>query len=66
MKWRVLDMSLMKLFNYKYFYQNLKKSASILALFIGIIPILNVIVFLLMASANPGGFLATLDLSLLF
>ena len=61
MKWRVLDMSLMKLFNYKYFYQNLKKSASILALFIGIIPILNVIVFLLMASANPGGFLVTLD-----
>lgn len=51
----------MKLFNYKYFFQNIKKSASVLALFIGIIPILNVIIFLLLVSGSPNGFLATLS-----
>ncbi len=54
-------MHLMKLFNLNYFYQNIKKSASTLALFLGIIPLLNVIIFLLLANANPHGYAVTLD-----
>lgn len=41
-------MNLMKYFNFNYMIQNLKKSKSILALFLGIIPILSIIVFLVL------------------
>ncbi len=54
-------MSLVKLFNRNYFYQNIKKSAPTLALFLGIFPLLNVVVFLLLANANANGIVATLD-----
>ena len=47
-------MNLMKYFNYHYMFQNLKKSKSILILFLGIMPILSVIVFLMFMSV--GGF----------
>lgn len=53
-------MSLKKLFNAKYFYQNVKKSAAVLALFCGIIPILNTIIFLLQATSG-NSFLVTLE-----
>lgn len=59
-------MSLMKLFNLNYFCQNIKKSAPTLALFLGIFPFLNVVIFLLFVNANERGMVATLDnLSLL-
>ncbi len=54
-------MSLMKLFNRNYFGQNIKKSAPTLALFLGVFPLLNVVVFLLLENANPSGIVATLD-----
>jgi len=54
-------MNLKKLFNYKYFFQNIKKSASVLALFCGIVPILNTIIFLLSATSNSSGYLVTLE-----
>lgn len=54
-------MFLMKLFNRNYFAQNIKKSAPTLALFLGVFPFLNVVIFLLLANANPSGIVATLD-----
>lgn len=41
-------MNLMKYFNYKFMIQNLKKSKSILALFLGIIPVLSIVTFLIL------------------
>lgn len=42
----------MKYFNQNYFFQNIKKSKSILALFLGIIPIFSIIIFLLISSSG--------------
>ncbi|MBQ6687115.1 MAG: hypothetical protein IJN03_01165 [Bacilli bacterium] len=39
-------MRLMKLFNFKYLIQNLKKSKGVLAIFLGLIPILNFAIFI--------------------
>ena len=40
-------MNLMKLFNFNYFKENLKKSKGLLAFFFGLIPLLNIIMLLL-------------------
>ena len=45
-------MNLMKLFNINYFKQNLKKSKVVLSIFIGLIPILNTIILLMMITTN--------------
>ena len=45
-------MNLMKLFNINYFKQNLKKSKVVLSIFIGLIPILNTIILLMMITSN--------------
>lgn len=53
-------MSLTKLFNAKYFYQNMRKSAQWLVVFVGLIPILNTIIFLLEATYSGSNYVATL------
>lgn len=45
-------MNLMKYFNYNYMIQNLKKSKSILILFLGLIPVLSIIMFLILVNNN--------------
>ena len=45
-------MNLMKLFNINYLKQNLKKSKVVLSIFIGLIPILNTIILLMMITTN--------------
>ncbi len=45
-------MNLTKLFNYAYLKQNLKKSKNILALFIGIVPIFNIITMIMQIDTN--------------
>lgn len=52
-------MSLMKLFNYKYFIQNIKKSKSFLAFFLGFIPI--IIVLIIMTNTSEGVFIPSFD-----
>ena len=41
-------MNLMKLFNKDYFKENLRKSKGLLAFFLGVIPLINILVFFLM------------------
>ena len=45
-------MNLMKLFNINYLLQNIKKSRTILAIFIGLIPILNTIILIMTLTTN--------------
>ena len=52
-------MSLMKLFNYKYFIQNIKKSKSFLAFFLGFIPI--IIILIIMTNTSEGVFIPSFD-----
>lgn len=43
-------MSLMKLFNFKYLKENIKKSRGLLAFFFGVIPLINIIVLITIIS----------------
>lgn len=55
-------MNLMKLFNFNYLKQNLKKSRAILIFFIGVIPIMSSITFLVRASnINGSGYVSSLE-----
>jgi ABC-type transport system involved in multi-copper enzyme maturation permease subunit len=54
-------MNLKKLFNYKYLFQNVKKSAQLLSIFVGLVPILNTIFLILKATSTSGGYLASLE-----
>ena len=45
-------MNLINLFNFNYLKQNLKKSKGALAIFIGIIPIINILTLFLMSDNN--------------
>lgn len=56
-------MNLMKLFNINYFKQNLKKSKVVLSIFIGLIPILNTIILLMMITTNKNYVLDFFELS---
>ena len=56
-------MNLMKLFNINYFKQNLKKSKVVLSIFIGLIPILNTIILLMMITTNRNYVLDFFDVS---
>lgn len=53
----------MKLFNINYFKQNLKKSKVVLSIFIGLIPILNTIILLMMITTNRNYVLDFYELS---
>lgn len=54
-------MNLQKLFNYKFLLQNLKKSKAILAVFLGLIPILNVLVLLIGGAINKNGYIINMQ-----
>ena len=55
-------MNLTSLFNFNYLKQNLKKSKATLIFFIGIIPIISSIIFLIMASNNSNyGYIVSLE-----
>ena len=54
-------MSLTKLFNKNYFIQNILKSKAVMALVIGIIPILNAIFLMALESTVLGKYVATLS-----
>ena len=43
-------MSLMKLFNFKYLKENIKKSRGLLAFFFGVVPLINIIVLITIIS----------------
>lgn len=51
-------MNLMKLFNINYLLQNLKKSRTVLAIFIGLVPILNTIIMLIALTSDPSSVLS--------
>ena len=40
-------MNLMKLFNFKYFKENLRKSKAVLAFFLGVVPLLNILLLII-------------------
>lgn len=54
-------MNLKKLFNAKYLFQNMKKSAQVLAIFVGLIPVLNTIILLLSITSSENGYMASLE-----
>lgn len=58
-------MNLMKLFNFDYLIQNLKKSRTVLAIFIGLIPILNTIIMIMILTNNPGYILNFANISII-
>ena len=53
-------MNLQKLFNYKFLRQNLKKSAAFLGVFLGLVPILNVVILLAIGMNKPAGMIASM------
>ena len=57
-------MNLMKLLNKDYLFQNLKKSKVVLAIFVGLIPILNTIVLIMRLTSRNNHVLSFLDISL--
>ena len=57
-------MNLMKLLNKDYLFQNLKKSKVVLAIFVGLIPILNTIVLIMRLTSSNNQVLSFLDISL--
>ncbi len=59
-------MNLINLFNFNYLKQNLKKSKGALAIFIGIIPIINILMLFLMSERNYNTNIITLtDISII-
>ena len=54
-------MNLINLFNFNYLKQNLKKSKGALAIFIGIIPIINILTLFLMSDNNHSNEIITLS-----
>ena len=54
-------MRLTKLFNFKYLLENLKKSKGALAIFIGLVPILNFLIFLVSSLSNENQLLLSLS-----
>ena len=58
-------MNLMKNFNINYLFQNLKKSRTILAIFIGLIPILNTIILIMTLTSNPNYILGFGEISII-
>ena len=54
-------MNLIKLFNHKFLFQNIKKSAGVLGLFLGIIPILNTVIFLIASTSHASGYVMTFN-----
>lgn len=58
-------MNLMKLFNKNYLIQNLKKSRTVLAIFIGLIPILNTIILTMFITSNENYILGFANISIL-
>lgn len=58
-------MNLMKLFNNDYLLQNLKKSRTVLAIFIGLIPILNTILLIMILTSNSGNILTFGQISII-
>ena len=58
-------MNLMKLLNKDYLFQNLKKSKVVLAIFVGLIPILNTIVLIMRLTSSNNHVLSFLDISLI-
>ena len=58
-------MSLMKLFNKTYLLQNLKKSKTVLSIFVGLIPILNTIILIMFLKNNNGYILALSEISII-
>ena len=53
-------MNLINLFNFNYLKQNLKKSKGVLALFIGLIPIINILTLFLLSDNNHSNEILTL------
>lgn len=58
-------MNLMKNFNLNYLIQNLKKSRTILAIFIGLIPILNTIILIMLLTTNKSYVLGLGEISII-
>ena len=58
-------MNLMKLFNKDYLLQNLKKSRTVLAIFIGLIPILNTILLIMILTSNSSNILTFGQISII-
>lgn len=58
-------MNLMKNFNINYLFQNLKKSRTTLAIFLGLIPILNTIILIMTLTNNPNYILNFTEISIL-
>jgi len=58
-------MNLMKLFNVNFLKQNFKKSKVILSIFIGLIPILNVIIMIMNFNNNGGDVFGFADISII-
>ena len=58
-------MNLMKLFNKNYLLQNLKKSKTVLSIFVGLIPILNTIILIMFLKNNNGYILALSEISII-
>lgn len=54
-------MSSMRLFNKEYLFQNIKKSRGALCVFVCLVPILNFILLLFLASTSPKGIVLTLE-----
>lgn len=58
-------MNLMQTFNLNYLLQNLKKSRTVLAIFIGLIPILNTIILVMMLTNNSNYILGLAEISII-
>lgn len=58
-------MNLMKLFNKNYLIQNLKKSKVVLSIFIGLIPILNTIILIMMQTSVKNKILSFAEISIM-
>ena len=58
-------MNLTKLINTNYLFQNLKKSRTVLAIFLGLIPILNTIILIMTLTNNPNYILSFTEISIL-
>ena len=58
-------MNLTKLFNLNYLVQNIKKSRVVLAIFIGLIPILNTIILIMTITSNYNHILNFAEISII-
>ena len=58
-------MNLRKSLNLNYLFQNLKKSRNILAIFIGLIPILNTIILIMMLTSDSNYILGFAEISII-